>query len=850
MTCENIVLQLKSDIEMGSVKRKISDKSYICDILKVLHDSSIVCRQKQEFLVLLEEQTSFCRGIDIEEVLRSLKECLESNKDVLFSCQLLSTMTSLMIQFEILATDICSSIVKILTKAVTSGVDSSESCYYKSCCCQCLCQIEEWKPGTLWSDREYIFKSFRQEKMYIHQDYATLVTKIVVNGVCGFHQTEENGENGFLRQQSTVEPQEFRQMVSIIMENPELYTPSGLWHVVTSVKEIVQNNHNISPTIFKPLMLHHMSTMDPVILHLIIFIMVEFENEILTEKEESQIIGSLIRGLDHPSLVPAQRLFFAHWLKQILLDSEKDYGIKKYQLNFYPRVFDPIDCQLSKLLLLNSCIPRLSELPSDMNGALLLASVGYLHKLVWHTGNHRAVVVLFRALFGMYQRHCSRSFSQDINRFIKGLISGFPHFIPHALDFLECLRETTSDSSMYLEILNLLHSQVTSTTSEDLAKDYQYFLQVMRKVSLQKEISPHATIKFLNHLVQNAASIDGSSWILGNGILAVCHNLLVCHGTKQLYTDIGDILFNMMMSYEDMDIQDRALFYYSLLTSATSNKIQEFLKKTSGTQNFNQTISTLLPEEKSDDKSCSKIIEVYPPLLEWHRNTVTTCFEKEEKEFQDIESYYQWLSSADISIKVSYKIQMSKCEKEKVQAISVNIESDNNFEAVKSIQLAEIKSKDSLDVSLLMKPRFPIPTVFRAWVEFTDNMLTYRNDLEEINISLLDMMVPLPKGDQLSLFDKLWIYFTNPESITSRQCVQSIKIVHKTWQKFLERMNQFCSSYKLTEDENNKACYGMLLASGHHLLLLCHEKEEQTNVSIATDSYHMLPFVDKFLTDL
>jgi hypothetical protein len=45
-----------------------------------------------------------------------------------------------------------------------------------------------------------------------------------------------------------------------------------------------------------------------------------------------------------------------------------------------------------------------------------------------------------------------------------------------------------------------------------------------------------ATIEFLNHLVQNAASIDSSSWVLGNGILAVCHNLLVCHGTKQLHT--------------------------------------------------------------------------------------------------------------------------------------------------------------------------------------------------------------------------------------------------------------------------------------------------------------------------
>lgn len=38
--------------------------------------------------------------------------------------------------------------------------------------------------------------------------------------------------------------------------------------------------------------------------------------------------------------------------------------MKKYQLNFYPRVFDPVDCQLSKLQLLNACIPPLSELPS------------------------------------------------------------------------------------------------------------------------------------------------------------------------------------------------------------------------------------------------------------------------------------------------------------------------------------------------------------------------------------------------------------------------------------------------------------------------------------------------------
>lgn len=32
-----------------------------------------------------------------------------------------------------------------------------------------------------------------------------------------------------------------------------------------------------------------------------------------------------------------------------------------------------------------------------------------------------------------------------IDRFLRGLISGFPFFIPHALDFIESLREMTPD---------------------------------------------------------------------------------------------------------------------------------------------------------------------------------------------------------------------------------------------------------------------------------------------------------------------------------------------------------------------------------------------------------------------
>lgn len=36
---------------------------------------------------------------------------------------------------------------------------------------------------SLLPDKEYIFKVFRQEKSYLHQDYAVLATKIIVNGI-------------------------------------------------------------------------------------------------------------------------------------------------------------------------------------------------------------------------------------------------------------------------------------------------------------------------------------------------------------------------------------------------------------------------------------------------------------------------------------------------------------------------------------------------------------------------------------------------------------------------------------------------------------------------------------------
>ena len=38
-------------------------------------------------------------------------------------------------------------------------------------------------------------------------------------------------------------------------------------------------------------------------------------------------------------------------------------------------------------------------------------------------------------------------------------------------------------------------------------------------------------------------------------------------------TDIGDLLFFIMTKYSDIDVQDKARFYYALMTGAADKKV-------------------------------------------------------------------------------------------------------------------------------------------------------------------------------------------------------------------------------------------------------------------------------------
>ncbi|KAJ8304263.1 hypothetical protein KUTeg_017846 [Tegillarca granosa] len=527
-------------------------------------------------------------------------------------------------------------------------------------------------------------------------------------------------------------------------------------------------------------------------------------------------------------------------------------------LIFYPSVFDPLDCQLAKLCMFNLCFEPLTTTPSDTAAALLLSSLGHLHKLVWHTGSDRPAVALFRALFHMYHRHCSKTFSQDINRFLRGLISGFPYFIPNALDFIEGLRETTPDSPVYLEILKLLHTQVVFTPEEQAAIYYHFYLQVLKRASLQKEIPPQKTVKFLSYLAENSIMVDDGSWRLGNGILAVCQNLLICHGTENLYLEIGDLLFYMMTRYIDTDIQDRAMFYYTLLTSATDAKIAALLKTVSGTQSFNQALSTLLPEN-NDQERCSQVHILDEPVLDWQRikmdiiqqNEESNIYDKNKDDNSDLMSYLEDLNTTKFVISATYSLKIKDVSFQNIYAITVHIDTGESYEDIKDINITSLSCNEAEEININIFPIKPVPSKFSSWIEFVKDKKTYRSNLPDIVLTLTDIMTPLQSDSKGDLYKELWKKLTQGSKQNGTKCIQSVKIIHKDQTEFEEVIKDNLNHYRVVDETDTSVVkFGMFLPPSYHLLLHCHGNSKHMVVFMVTDFPSVLPYIDHLLSSL
>ncbi|XP_055995185.1 AP-5 complex subunit beta-1-like isoform X2 [Ostrea edulis] len=879
---EDTLIKSRQVISSGAYDKLFSDNYFIFDLIKLLYSESTDERIKLELLVLIEEfsQEAGVQTANVDQIVQSLldvcHQLTKRGRQFNVTCQILTTLTTILILYDQQDTDVCQSVVQTLLATISNGVNVTENRLLHSTACQCLTQLEEDSPGLLWREKDSLIKLMRQERTSVYEDYVMLVTKVLQHGFSATDGIWTKGKE--VDRVVPLDPAEYRQIISQIMDNTSLFTQGGLWHIVldlvnivqnyheisatVSVVNIVLNYHEISATIFKPMMLHYMSTFDTALLHLVVFIQSEFEMEVLTDVEEKQLQNRLLAGLNHPSLIPAQQLFYCHWIECLshvtLLNPDVSVGIcdDQHQVLF-PSVFDPIDCQLAKLGLLNFCFPSLVKEDNGKAAAMLLAGVGYLHKLVWHTGSPRAAKALFRALFSMYRRHCSKSFSQDINRFLRGLISGFPFFIPQALDFIESLREMTPDSPVYLEILRLLHHQVISTPQQQAAQHCYFYLQVLKRASLQTEIPPQGTVRFLSYLAENSLSIDEGSWRLGTSILVVCQNILVCHGTRNLYTDIGDLLFYLMVNYRDTDIKDKARFYYMLITSSTDEKICMIIQPTTDSHLFHQeAISNLLPNNKA--RGHSSVVDLEKSIFHLEKLKVQAEFfwnndykDTDDGKIGDLKTYYQTLNKYRTVLKTVHRISLAESGPKGVLALCIYFEDDSSYQPVKEVRFPRINKEALYKFDLDIIPLIPLPTKKMTRCEFVDGDQTFRCRVSDLDIAKEDLFFPLPveitsPADKERDFQTLWDWLAEDVKQEGSTCLESVMTVQKPMANFLSSVKPCLRTCQVSQGADFVK-YGVFLPPNKHLLISVTSQNDYVIMKLITDFYQSLLFIRQLI---
>lgn len=219
--------------------------------------------------------------------------------------------------------------------------------------------------------------------------------------------------------------------------------------------------------------------------------------------------------------------------------------------------------------------------------------LAYLHEhllallcVVENGGGREVVVTFFRAafLFLVHFHHVKR-YSDSLVEELRRLYLRHTYLAPHFINLANQTQERLRESGWAAALLRALQQGIVDAPIVHISlQDLSRHLKVLSRVAEEAELSQSATLGFLSSVVARSASGSlcgggGGNWRLGNSLLAVCRRILVHPGLDSLLVPLADILQHLTCYYGDTDIQDRARFYYALLTTLSREKLATVLER-------------------------------------------------------------------------------------------------------------------------------------------------------------------------------------------------------------------------------------------------------------------------------
>ncbi|KAK3739837.1 hypothetical protein QZH41_009087 [Actinostola sp. cb2023] len=913
------------------------DENFLLDILDELCHENVSEYVKLQLLFALQEKVSSLTSdiTSIECAVGSLKDMFlhpSGHPSQLYLSQILVTGTCLVISSDLLikSHEVFVTFIGVLTDIIEK-VNTSNNLLVRKTACECLWEMELSYPGLFQSKLCHFYKQCESESSPIFQSYMSLFVTVLRHTIeqlasKSFYGLETDCLNQLLTDYSEplkpltfpsevtsetfplalhsppcgipiaylpekLNSKELRRAISFLMENIGLLNTTSLFHVMLELMHCIKLTE-ISPITFKSQFIQWISSSDVSIFHILLFMRLKFSIDMFQEGDDILLLQRLLILAGQPTLPNDYRLLCFKWLMHFpeelcksgrapVEPTVSSFFIEDVH-HFYPSGFDSLDILQDKLKLL--CLYFWSNETEDSLGTdTLMNCLSLINKQVLLGIGGNSIRALFRTLFWYYRYFYNTSLVQDIYRLVVSVITKHPKFMAHVVDFLDSIAMVTPDSPFPVDLLRVLSQHVVAQPLSAVLPNLPHHLKLLAQAMTKSNIDPSSTVRFLDLLLQTSELSSQGEWSLGNCILAVCHSILLHHDTRHVIRDLGNLLLNMSTTYQDIDIRDRARFYYSLLANVSSEKASKILmSETIKQQSLNVMADDITSSSFATAPPVQHIKTPFLRLTRVSKNIMSIKNDEEELPSEstlDLQPYgllghYSKMindSSWNPDISIDYYVHFNDLESPaRLYALVLQFGSNRTYAAMKDIHIPFLSQTTSAkpqqgchQIKVVFQPREPVPACFSVRAVFhNENGLTCTMVLDRLQIRLQDLFLPITLPEMFhnenssktkkKLFKILWDDVTEKQRTMespSNRGAMSVVCLSLPWQKALEILNTHFQPFVI-ETKDKQVHVGILLPPSQHLLLKFTTRNQKTVVSIATDDWRALGLVESHLHEL
>lgn len=850
----------------------------------------------------------------------------------IFLGQILVTGTVILISSETVeaSQDVFVDFAGVLTDVIEM-VNNPFNLLVRKTACECLWELEMSYPGLLHAKLDHLYAKCAAENSPIFQSYMVLFVTVLHNAVEHLLQEsanklDDNCVNNLLTSRTepfkplylpkeaakqclpvtiqanafspnssslpgNVDTTELKRTISFLMDNIGFLNTTGVFHVMCQLLQCVKLAQ-LSPNTFKSQFISWVSTTDLPVFHTLLLLKLKFLDDLFLEGDELLLLQRMLLVSSQPTLPQGQRLLCFEWLMYFPTDEETlelqpsvpqclDYS----QFNFfYPSVFDSLDITVDKLKVLCLCLDHETLNLSGSSGVPLMQCLVPLLSRVQHGIGGRTAVALFRCLFWYYKHHWDSELEQEIYKLVLSLVTNTPQFIPHTVNLLNAVTSITPDSTFPSNLLRSLSEHVVSQSVECVLPNLTHHLKLLSLAMRSTDIPPTPTIRFMVQILDKSEIARNGNWSVGNCVLAVCHSILLHHHTSATVTELGNLLLFICASYRDIDIRDRARFYYCLLTNVSSNKCSKILASEATKErlpiNIADDITTssfpVPPPVKHIGTPFLKLTRVSQPSCEGSLSEMKTLTPDEHEEAGNLRGLLdQYLKVLETSyskeISITYYLHFTDSSPPStsriIYALVLKFHTDRRYKKLDDVHISYLSTAKSSNpsegccqVTVSFRPLDPVPAIFQVRAIFNeDSGLTCAVTLDDLPVQFSDLFTPLRVPDKFKtcphhvvkgkLFSVLWDYITKVQRTSGNRTgtgAESVVCLTVEWDHMKKIIEERLLAF-VTSTSDNEIRLGIFLPPLQHLLLEFRPLNQKTVVSVATDDWRLLQLVESYL---